>query len=188
MQVFDYIIAVIMLILGIGITQLLSDVVDAFRSRQSYRLHWIPLTWAAVVFAWQLQFLWSIFELKILQKSWHQLEFVALLFLAILLFVAGSLVVPRSGDESANALEQFRADGRWALVVLALYFLTSYCTNVLLYGAHWAESPNIEDPVIGLYLLVVVFRKQTHTWAIATVIFAIASLFSIISLSPSKYG
>ncbi|WP_346838402.1 hypothetical protein [Microbulbifer sp. SAOS-129_SWC] len=187
-KIFDYITAAIMLVLGIGITQLLSDVVDAFRSRQSYRLHWIPITWAALVFAWQMQFLWAVYELKMLQTSWHEVEFLILLLLAMLLFVAGSLVVPRAGDESDNALEQFRADGRWTLVVLAAYFFIGYVANVLLFNLHWLDPVNLQDPVLGLYLLIVVFRTKTQTWAIATIIFAIVSVFSIISLSPTRYG
>ena len=187
MDVFSYVTATIMLIMGIGITQLLGDVVDAFRSRQIYRLQWIPMTWAAIVFAWQMQFLWAILELEALQADWTAFEFAILLILALLLFIAGSLVVPRASDESPDAYEQFHQDGRWTLLVLSVFFFLAYIVNVFLFRLNWLSPINLEDPVLGLALLIAVFRKKRSTWAVTTILFALASIVAIANLSPRYY-
>lgn len=188
MTIFDYVSATIMLVLGIGVTQLLSDAVDAFRRRQTSRLHWIPMAWAAIVFAWQMQFLWAVFELQTLQSTWSALHFLILLTLALLLFIAGSLVVPKVDDESRSALIQFQQDGRWTLIVLAVFFSLAYFTNVALFNSGFADSANLQDLALATMLVLIVFSKQTSTWIVATVLFAIASAYAIVSLSPSVYG
>jgi hypothetical protein len=187
LDIFEYITAALMLILGLGVTQLLGDVVSAFRRRQTSRLHWIPMTWAAIVFAWQMQFLWAVFELQGLQDSWSAVEFLVLLTLALLLFAAGSLVVPRADDETRKALTQFQQDGRWTLVILAAFFALAYYTNVRYFGSDYRDPWSIDDLLLATVLLVTVCARKERTWAAATIVFAIASAISIVGLSPGQY-
>ncbi len=188
MTIFEYVTAAILLVLGLGVTQLLSDVVDAFRRRQSYRLHWIPLTWAGIVFAWQMQFLWAVFELQKLNRSWSALDFVILLTLALLLFVAGSLIVPKANDEASDAMTQFQQDGRWALVILAVFFFLACFVNVLLFGLSFFDLQNVEDLVLALGLTLTVRAKKEKTWMIATILLGLLSIYAIIDLSPAAYS
>ncbi len=187
MDIFEYVTAMVLLVLGIGVTQLLSDVVNAFRRRQTAQLHWIPLTWAAIVFAWQMQFLWAIFELNTLQTTWTGVHFLLLLALALLLFVAGSLVVPRATDETRDALAQFQADGRWALIVLAAYFFLASIVNAVVFEIGYFSLMNLEDPGLGILLLLTGYLRSERGWAAATVVMALLSAISIISLSPTAY-
>lgn len=187
MSIFEYLVASLMLVIGLGVTQLLSDAVDAFRQRQRYRLHWLPMTWSTIVFAWQMQFLWAIFELQSIQRSWTATEFTILLLLAMLLFVAGALIVPKASDEAENAFEQFQQDGRWALIVLAIFFVLAYLTNVILFGLSFWNVSNLEDPLLALVLLSSLFAKTQKTWTWITIIFAVLSIYCIVDLSPTAY-
>lgn len=96
MTPFDFISVALSLVLGLGITCLLSSAVQMFRSRHSVELDWIALAWAAVILFWQLQFWWAIYELATIVQTWTQPAFAALV--ALLLFVAGALILP-SGDQ-----------------------------------------------------------------------------------------
>ena len=51
MSIFEYVTGTMMLIVGLGITRLLSALVDRFRDRDINKPHWIPLAWALPVLA-----------------------------------------------------------------------------------------------------------------------------------------
>lgn len=188
MSVFEYVTAALLLVLGLGVTRLLSDAVDAFRSRQTTRLHWIPLTWAGIVFAWQMQYIWAVFELHTLLPVWTAAEFLVMLLLALLLFIAGALVIPRASDETSDAWEQFQQDGRWTLAILATFFFVAYFANIGLFGETLLSIANLSDPFLGVLLVVTLFVRSPRVWAWMTVTFALLSLVAIVLLSPAAYG
>ena len=188
MTIFEYVIATLLWVAGLAITRLLGDAADTFRTRHLIKLHWIPLVWVALVFLWQMQFLWAIFELGRLIKVWSVFRFGILIFMAILLFVAGALVVPRStDDQGADALEQFLGDGRWALVFLAGFFLLAFLSNPLLFNISLWELDNVLDLVLGVILLTVQFTRRRIVWAGTTVLFAILSAIALVLLTPATY-
>ena len=71
MDSFRWIAVALSMILGLGVTRLLSAFVAVFRSRKHSKLDWIPLAWAGCIFLWQLQFWWAIIELPGLIRVWN---------------------------------------------------------------------------------------------------------------------
>ena len=97
-----------LLIIGLGVTQLLSKLVNRIRRRHEVKLHWIPLAWAIFVFLYQMEFLWSAFGWNSLIKTWTPSTFLLLLVYALLLFLAGVLVSPRpSVEKNHHAFNSF---------------------------------------------------------------------------------
>ena len=188
MSIFEYVVAALLLVVGLGITQLLSDLADTFRGRQRINLHWIPLTWVGLVFVWQMQFIWGIFELNELIKSWTAVNFIILLFMALLLFVAGALVVPKSSDdESWNVWEQFLQDGRWSLVCLSCFFFLAFFTNPVLFEIPLLLPANMMDFVLGTLLIIVQFARSKMIWAVTTIAFTLLTMIALVLLSPAAY-
>ncbi|MEZ5330951.1 MAG: hypothetical protein R2991_02605 [Thermoanaerobaculia bacterium] len=188
MTVFEYVTAALLLILGIGVTQLLTDVVDAFRRRQTTPLDWIPMTWAALVFAAQMQFVWAVYELNGLRSAWTAVEFTGVLLLALLLFVAGALVVPRASDEATDAWTQFLQDGRWALLVLIAFFVAAYVVNIGLFDESPLSVANLENLVLAALLAVILRSRSRRAWRWLTLLFVVLYAISIGLLSPASYG
>jgi hypothetical protein len=124
------------MVLGLGITRLLSALVEVFRSRETVKLDWVPLVWAGCIFLWQLQYWWAIIELPGLVNSWTPGAFVVLVSLPLFLFVSAALVLPPSKEGGTRTLrESFARDGRWALVSMSAYFgLALFCQLVALGG------------------------------------------------------
>lgn len=185
---FDHLRAALLLVLGLGITQLLSAMTAAFRVRRRLGFHWIPLTWAAVVFAWQMQFLWAIFELRGATPVWTPLRFGLLLAMALLLFVAGSLVAPSaSPEEPPQTWDQFQKDGRWALLCLSAYFFLAFLSNPVLFGVPLFLRANLAD--LGLALLAAgsLLARSRAAWAGLTAAFVACSATAIALLSPGAY-
>lgn len=189
MRIFEYVVAVLLVVLGLGITQLLNEAVETFRKRRLIRMHWIPMVWVGLVFAWQMQFIWSVFELDELIRSWTLFKFVVLLLMALLLFVAGALVVPKTGDDQgSDAWRQFLEDGRWALVALSVFFFFAFVSNPLFFGISLWEYDNVFDLVLGSLLVAMQFFRSEKMWGFLTLLFAFLSVVAMALLSPSVYA
>ena len=120
MNTFRWISVALSLILGFGVTRLLSAGVAMFRSRTVAKLDWIPLVWAACIFFWQIQFWWAVIELPLLITTWDIREFMMLLGLALLMFLSAALVLPASElSEGEKLYDSFTRDGHWALPCLS---------------------------------------------------------------------
>ncbi|WP_456451322.1 hypothetical protein [Hydrogenimonas sp.] len=188
MDIFSFVVSALLLVLGLGITQLLEDAVSTFRTRHKMKMDWIPWVWAGVVFVWQMQVVWAVFELSRLIEVWSAARFVLLLSMALLLYVAGALVVPKTeDDQGADAWEQFRQDGRWALVALALFFLLAFFANPVLFGISLWEADNLLELGLAIWLVALQWLPSRRAWAWATPLFALATLVAVVLLSPALY-
>ncbi len=187
MSAFGYVVSILMLILGLGITELLKDVVDAFRNRKTTPLDWLPLLWAAIVFVEQMQFLWAIFELRDLIHSWTAEKFVVMLFLALLLFSAGALVVPRIFKEGKSAWQIFQQNGRWTLAVLAVYYLVAFLINPPFFGIAYFDPYNILNLLLSVFLVLLLFAWTRKAWVWGTIVYVVLATTEIILLSPEVY-
>jgi hypothetical protein len=98
MDSFRWIAVVLSMILGLGVTRLLSSAVEVFRSRHQAKMDWVPFVWAGCIFIWQLQFWWGIIELPSLVKAWSVGSFLVLVSLTLLLFVSAGLVLHTDVD------------------------------------------------------------------------------------------
>jgi hypothetical protein len=190
MTIFEYVIATLLLIAGLGIARLLETAVETFRLRDQIKLHWIPIVWVVIVFLWQMQFLWAVFELEGLISVWSAGRYVLLLAMALLLFISGALIVPRpTDDQGSDAWVQFMADDRWALLPLALFFLLAFFSNPVLFNISLFEWDNIFDLVLGGLLIFALFLpgKSLKTWRWVTIAFTLISIAAMIYLSPASY-
>jgi len=188
MATFSWISVMLSLVLGLGITRLLSSAVALFRSRGRIQTDWIPLVWAACIFLWQLQFWWAIIELSPRIMVWTPLQFLALLSLPLMLFVAAALVLPHTEMESGSSLtSSFKRDGRWALLFLAAYFFSATGAN----WYFWNVSPlncrggiNLALTALPLIFLSVSSRKLE---GVLTILNFVLSLFAAWTESPHAY-
>jgi hypothetical protein len=134
MEAFRWIAISLAMILGLGVTRVLSSAIAAFRSRTHAKLDWIPLVWAAAIFVLQIQFWWAAMELPSLVHGWTLVEFLTLLGVPLALFVAAGMVLPPYELEPGASLRVlFERDGRWALLSLVVYSLLAIVIDVQLF-------------------------------------------------------
>ena len=185
---FRWIAVTLSLILGFGVTRLLSAGVAMFRSRTIARLDWIPLVWAACIFFWQIQYWWAIIELPRFITAWYLGQYMMLLGLALLLFVAAALVLPATElSEGEDLSESFRRDGHWALPCLSAYFLLAFFAD----WHFWGVSPiSYLGSLLGSLLLiplVFISVSSRRVKAGLTLFYVLLSLWSGWELSPKIY-
>lgn len=188
MDTFRWITVTLAMLLGLGVTQLLSGAIAVFRSRAQARIDWVPLVWAAAIFVLQIQFWWAIIELAQLIDHWTLPHFLLLLGIPLLLFAAAALVLPpRELPSGADLAELFRRDGRWGLVCLSGYAGLALLVDHLLYASPWLS--------LGSALLLIEFAlpvafllgPNRRTREALTVAYLLVVLFSSWTLSPKAY-
>lgn len=176
------------LIIGLGVARILSGGVIVFRSRSRAKIDWIPLLWAGSIFLWQLQFWWAIIELPRYVSTWSIQEFVAMVLLTLLLFVAAALILPAADIVPGDTLaEEFRRDGRWSLILLSLYFVMGSAINWWMFDTPIYTYPALLN--IGLMLLPLLYLRMAtrRRQATVTILYAILALWSAWEASPHAY-
>jgi hypothetical protein len=185
---FRWIAVALSIILGLGVTRLLSSVVAAFRSRSHAQLDWIPFAWAGCIFLWQLQYWWAINELPRITRVWTLWSFLILVGLTLLLFVSAALVLPPAElREKDNLRTAFERDGRWALASLRTYFALALLVDWLLWNASpfsiWGGA------LMALMILPLgfVWTRSRRLQAAITIVYIPLSIWAALGLSPSAY-
>jgi len=176
------------IILGLGLTRLLSNAIVVFKSRSQTRLDWVPILWAGCIFIWQVQYVWAVIELPNQPETWTLLDFTLLLGVSLLLFIAAALILPDSElPENQDLSEYFERDGRWALLALSLWGCAAITANWTLFDA----SPFASEGVIlaGIVALPILFLSipSRQLRKVVTILNVGLTLWAAWELSPKSY-
>src|SRR5947209_17872809 len=97
MDSFSYLSVFISLILGLGVTHLLTGVAALIRSRRELKI-WSPTPlWIASTFLIQVQTWWAMFTLRTVEL-WSFAALLIVLLQRVALFMMAALIVPRTID------------------------------------------------------------------------------------------
>ena len=188
MDGFEFISVAISFVLGLGVTSILLSALNVFRRRDEMHLHWIPLTWAAIIFLWHLHYWWALLEMDTLVEVWTPKEFVVLILMAVLLFVSGGLILPGSSSHSRqNLIEEFDRNGRWALICLSAYFSVSIWVNWRYFDISPISYQGAIVNVMTVTPIVTVFLRNRSALSIATLLFLAFSCWAALELTPDSY-
>jgi hypothetical protein len=188
MDSFRWIAVVLSMILGLGVTRLLSSTVEVFRSRHHAKMDWVPFVWAGCVFIWQLQFWWAIIELPGLVKAWSVGSFLVLVSLTLLLFVSAGLVLPPSMLEKNDSLKgSFERDGRWALLSLSAYFPVALFADWMFWNVSPVSPYGGFLGILTILPLVCVWSRSRRVREVITVLYVPFSIWAALVLSRPSY-
>ncbi len=182
------------LILGLGITNILSDVSDAVRDRGRVPLHWLPFAWAFIIFLFSVQYFFVLWDYYEEGMVWTWRIFGPVLLNCVILYTSAGLILPgRRNSDSASLLEDFEKHGRLALKTLGLYLLVAILMNtlgwLLLDQVHvpagevvfWSllQEANFILLLLIAALCIVLFNRHYRWRVLATVLFAAIQLFGM---------
>ena len=138
MNSFQWVTSCLQIVLALSLARLLTSWVALFRSRRRARIDWLPIVWSINAFFSLLEFSYAVQGLGSMVEGWSFPRFLQLLFLAMILFVASSLILPHTELQDKESLAtSFELDGRWGLAFLAGY---EALTNVANWH-FWHASP-----------------------------------------------
>ena len=170
---FEFLTVALSFVLGLSVTVLLRSLLIVFRARREIRLSWLPLAWAAYILVIQFDVWWELYGLSSMQ-TWTAGVFVLLLLMALLLFMAGGLILPTGvGDFPEDLEEYFQEDGRWAIAVIAGFNLTAIIANYTLFDVSILDPMNTWNMIAIAIAVVVIGAARSVVQSAATITYGI---------------
>ena len=134
MDAFSYLSVLLSIILGLGLTQLLTATGRLIRHRDRVRVHWLPVLWAALLLLIYVQVWWSMYGLR-LHRDWTFLAFSAVLAQTATLYVMAAVALPEQVDEPCTDLGvYFDRHHRWFFAFFLATLVVSVVKDLILSG------------------------------------------------------
>ena len=187
MTPFEFLSVALSFVLGLAVTLLLTSLLVAFAARRRTRMDWLPFVWAGYVLVFQFDFWWELFGLSAL-GTWSVQAFGILLILALLLFVAGALVLPTGvGAYPSDLAEHFRQDGRWGVFAIGAYCVVGSLANVVLFDFAPLDLVNLLN-ALGVGIVGVTVLGRTRAVQVgATLAFGVWLTTYLVLFLPRAY-
>ena len=148
MSPFEYVIVLISIILGLGITTILTGVAEWIKHYRNSTLHTPYIIWIVVVFIMHIHEWWECYSLKSI-AVWKLPLFLFVVLYPINLYILAHLLFPRQLDNPFDS-RKFYEDRYPAFFVCALIGVTlSIIHNITIEGLH------VTDQIVHFLLLII---------------------------------
>ncbi|MGD2067149.1 MAG: hypothetical protein PVI57_00585 [Gemmatimonadota bacterium] len=94
MTLFEHLSVLISIVIGLGLTHILSNAHELVQARDRVRRHWLPMAWAVLVFVALVQWWWTSFTFRT-RHDWTFFYFLFLLLRPVVFYLAAAFVLPR---------------------------------------------------------------------------------------------
>jgi len=169
-DIFPHIRIVMGMVIGLGVTRLLSGVARIVQHPTQYRLHGVHLAWVASVLLALVHFWWWEFDLYQIE-AWTFGTYIFIVGYAIVLFLLCALLFPDSMHDYASYEEYFYARRAWFFGLLAITYLLDVVDTLIKGEAHFARFALeylIRTPIL-LTLCIVAARTASRRFHVAFV-------------------
>ena len=140
MTPFEYVTVLISIILGLGITQIVTGVADIIHQWDKMKIYWPHALWIILVFVMHVHEWWYTYDLK-KHETWHLVSFLFLILYPILLFVLARILFPFGAMDSETDFRAFYFKNyrKFFLMVMLLATL-AILQDTLLEGYGWEDQ------------------------------------------------
>ena len=164
MDAFSYLSVLLSIILGLGLTQVLTAVGRVIRHRDRVRVDWLPMLWAGVLIVVYVQVWWSMFGLREL-RSWTFIEFLVVLAQTVTLYMMAAMVLPEQIEDTGTDLRgYYDRHHRWFFAFFFATLVVSVGKDVVI-GGRLPEPANLAFHIVFAAICVsaIVFaRRRFH--------------------------
>jgi hypothetical protein len=165
---FEYIIVLISIILGMGITEILSGVGNVILRWEKVKLYWPHIILVLLVFVFHFQEWWVVFELRNFQ-SWRLPVFLFTILYPVNLYILARILFPLKWKNKGTDLKSFYyTNCRRIFVFIFTLALLSILDNIFFHAIPFLEQ--IPQIALALICMVIIFSKTKSEWIHHTVI------------------
>ena len=160
MTEFDYLSVLISIVLGLGISHVLSSGAQLVRYRTAVRFYTPTLLWMALLFLVHVQIWWAVFELRSVPE-WSFVAFVMVLAVPVVAYLMSVLLAPDFDRENVVDLRaSYFEHRRWFFALFGLLPLTSLAQEYVIRGSIARDA----DPIfrLGFLLLALLGFASPH--------------------------
>jgi hypothetical protein len=175
---FEYITVLISIILGMGITEILSSVGNIILRWERVKLYWPHSVLVLLVFVFHFQEWWVVFELRTYQY-WRLPIFLFTILYPVNLYILARILFPQKYTKKGTNLRDFYFNNckRIFLFIFSLAFL-SILDNIFFHSIPFVEQ--IPQIFLGLVCGLLIISKTKVEWVHKSVI-AILFLATVIT-------
>ncbi|PSJ56313.1 hypothetical protein [Kumtagia ephedrae] len=173
-EVFPHIRIVMGMVIGLGVTRLLSGVARIVQHPKQYPLYSVHLAWVASVLLMLAHFWWWQFGLYAI-PAWTFGVYLFILGYAVVLFLLCAFLFPDSMHDYLGYEDYFLSKRAWFFGLLAVTFLLDVIDTLLKGEAHFARFGNeylVRTPLL-VALCIAAIATDNRTFHRAFVAFAL---------------
>lgn len=145
MGTFEYVMALVSIIVGLGLTHILEALGAAAHRLRGHgspiRIEPIFLLWVGFVLIWLVSFWWWEFKFKTIDVQWTFGIYLFVISYALVLFLLAVILVPHHMDGVDDTYAYFMSGRHWFFSVLLLANFVDVVDS-LLKGTTWALRPS----------------------------------------------
>jgi hypothetical protein len=159
---FSYLSVLLSIIIGLGLTQVLTAAGRLIRHRDRVRVDWLPLLWAAVMLVIFVQVWWSMFGLR-MYRDWTFFGFLLVLSQSCTLYMMSALVLPEQVEETVDLAAHYERQHRWFFGFFLATLVISVFKDLVING-HWPDPVNLGFHILLAVTCVsaIVVRKRRY--------------------------
>jgi hypothetical protein len=174
-NVFEFLLVIVSILLGLGITELLAGFVRILRGELvAGKLHSL---WMFIVFQLQVQLAWGLWGLRS-RPEWRYPEFLLLLLAPVILYLTAAVIFPSSGSDESLDHHLVRRR-RPFFLLLTGYVLVSCLISWFLFADDLTlVSVLIRLPAAAALLTLAITARPRVHFALACVVLALQLWFT----------
>jgi hypothetical protein len=180
MTPFEYVSVLISIILGLGITLILTGLAEIIKRLGSIKLFWPYIIWIILVFVLHLQEWWITYELKSV-TSWSLQSFLFVVSYPVLLFVLANLLFPTEWSVNLDLKEFYFKSCNKLFICIIISAIISAIQNVFISGAAMEEQIVPLLVFLTFLILLIVQTRNMYVHAAVSILFLIVMIGSLMS-------
>lgn len=186
MDAFGHLSVLLSIILGLGITQVLTALGRVVRARDHVRLHAPALGWALILLLVYVQVWWSMFGLRG-HADWTFPQFATVLTQAILLYLLAALALPEDLLAEPDLARHYARQSPWFFGVLLGALLVSVAKDPLLHGS-LASGGNLAFHALFAAGCIAAMTIRSHRFHVFAMLLSALSILAYIAMLFWRLG
>jgi hypothetical protein len=176
-NVFEFLLVIVSIVLGLGITELLAGLVRILRGELvAGRLHAL---WMFVVFQLQVQLAWGLWGLRS-KAEWQYPEFLLLLLAPVLLYLAAAVIFPSIGTDASLDSHLMRRRRPFFLLLTGYVFVAGLFSWLLFGEDLTLASAVIRLPALAILATLAITEKSRVHLLLGLVVLALQFWFTYV--------
>jgi len=167
---FEYLSVLISVIVGLGLSHLLTSAARLIQRRHRVRLHVPTLLWMATLFVVQIQIWWAFYNAR-RDAQWNFFFFLVSLVIPVLGYLLCYLIVPDLEAEDLDLKASYHANRPWFFGLVAVAFLVSFGQDLL--GGTIPLDRNTVFRLVFLVLALVAMRVRSEWYHVVNAVLSL---------------
>ncbi len=161
---FEYVTVLISIILGLGITQILTGIADLVHQSKRVKIYGPHLLWVLIVLVLHVQEWWVTFDLRTF-APWRLPIFLFVMIYPIILFILARLLFPFGIQEGFIDLKEFYYENYKKIFLFGIVLSVLALLDSILIREEMKMDELLPKLVVPGVLLIVCLKRKLPEWA-----------------------